>query len=162
QLEQQREAVGGLPITRRFPVRVELRTFSYALAKEPSLTLLEYLRAEIARLGSATILLEDLKAWLGSYPWLIALAGLDEGPPSSNRREVMQQINAFLVDTASQNADILIVATTRPQSYSQEFQSDWFQHLYLTSLSSKQALDYGRRLAHARCGADERRCEELM
>ena len=162
QLEGQREEVGGLPMARRFAVRVELRTFSYALAQDSSLTLLEYLRAEIARLGSAPIPIEDLKDWLSSYPWLLVLDGLDEVPPSSNRADVMQQIEHFQIDAANRNADILIVATTQPQSYSQEFPGDLFQHLYLTPLSPKQALDYGRRLAQARCGADERRCEELM
>ena len=162
QLEQQREEVGGLPITRRFPIRIELRAFSYALASDSNLTLLEYLRAEIARLGSATVRLEDIKGWLGSYPWLVVLDGLDEVPPSSNREDVMRQIEHFRVDAASQNADLLFVATTRPQSYSKEFPSDLFHHFYLTPLLPEQALDYGRRLAQARCGADERRRDELV
>jgi hypothetical protein len=84
QLEQQREEGGGLPITRRFPIRIELRAFSYALANAPQLTLLKYLQSEIGRLGSATIRIENLKDWLGSYPWLLVLDGLDEVPPSSN------------------------------------------------------------------------------
>jgi hypothetical protein len=132
------------------------------LANAPQLTLLQYLQSEIGRLGSATIRIEDLKDWLGSYPWLLVLDGLDEVPPSSNRQEVMRQLEHFQVDAASQNADILIVITTRPQSYSKEFPSDLFQHLYLMPLSPKQALDYGRRLAQARCSDDERRCDELV
>src|SRR5882724_10812973 len=162
QLEQQREEAGGLPMTRRFPVRVELRAFSYALANEPNLTLLEYLRAEMARLGNATIQIEDLKDWLGSYPCLLVLDGLDEVPPSSNRGDVVRQVEHFRVDAASRNADILILVTTRPQSYSKEFPSDLFQHLYLMPLSPKEALNYGQRLAKARCGADEGRREELV
>lgn len=162
QLADQREEAGGLPIARRFPVRVELRAFSSALANNSNLTLLEYLRVEISRLGSAAIQLEELKKWLGLYPWLLVLDGLDEVPPSSNREDVMRQVEDFRIDAASQNADILLVATTRPQSYSKEFSSDLFQHLYLTPLSPKQALDYGRRLAQARCRTDERRCDELV
>jgi len=74
----------------------------------------------------------------------------------------MRQVEHFRVDAASRNADILILVTTRPQSYSKEFPSDLFQHLYLMPLSPKEALDYGQRLAKARCGAEERRCDELV
>ena len=162
ELEQQQKDSGCLPITRRFPIRIELRAFSSALAIDSNLTLIEYLRTEISRLGSTSIHLEDLKSWLGSYPWLLVLDGLDEVPPSSNRQDVMQQIENFQVDAVSLGADILIVTTTRPQSYSKEFPSERFRHLYLRPLSPEQALAYGQRLAHARCGADERRREELL
>ena len=162
QLKRQRKEAGGLPVARRFPVRVDLRSFAHALANDADLTLLEYIRREIARLGSATVLLEELKRWLGLYPWLLLLDGLDEVPPSSNRADVMREIEGLRVDAASQNADILIVATTRPQSYSREFHADLFQHLYLTPLSARQALEYGQRLAVARCGDDESRRDELM
>ena len=161
QLEKQRKNVGGLPLTRRFPVRIELRNFAHALAAEPQLTLLEYIRRDIARLGNATVSVEDLKSWLAQYPWVLVLDGLDEVPPSSNRSEVLGEIDCFRVDAASHNCDMLVVATTRPQSYSKEFSEELFRHLYLTPLSPNQALEYGRKLAEARCGADERRRDEL-
>jgi|SRR5271165_1537849 len=117
---------------------------------------------DIARLGSATVAIEDLKAWLSSYPWLVVLDGLDEVPPSSNRADVMREIEHLRIDAASQNSDLLIIATTRPQSYTNEFSRELFKHLYLRPLSAKQALHYGKRLAEARCGADERRRDELI
>jgi hypothetical protein len=162
QLDNSTDDFPGLPITRRFPVRVELRTFSQALANETQLTLFEYIRRDIAHLGSADIAIEDLKDWLEQYPWLLVLDGLDEVPPSSNRAEVIIQIEHFRVDAATRNADLMIVATTRPQSYSKEFPEDLFRHLYLVALAPKQALHYGRKLAEARCGTDERRKEELI
>ncbi len=162
QLEKERSNAGGLPIVRRFPLRIELRNFAHALASEPQLTLREYIRNDISRLGGAALSTEDLKSWLGQYPWLLVLDGLDEVPPSSNRSDVLKEIESFRIDAASANADMLVVATTRPQSYSNEFSEELFRHLYLTPLSPQQALEYGRRLAEARCGADERRKEELF
>jgi len=162
QLEKQREETGGLPIVRRFPIRIELRTLAHAVANDPDLTLFEYLRRQIARLGTATVDLEDLKGWLSIYPWLVVLDGLDEVPPSSNRDDVVRMIEHFRVDAASCNADILILATTRPQSYSREFPADLFNHLYLIPLAPKHALRYGRLLAIARCGADEGRRDDLV
>ena len=162
QLNRQQKDVIALPLARRFPIRIELRNFAHALATEQQLTLLEYIRRDISRLGSATISVEDLKCWIAQYPWVLVLDGLDEVPPSSNRSEVMKEIECLRVDCASCNSDMLVVATTRPQSYSKEFAEDLFQHLYLTPLSPRQALYYGRKLAEARCGADERRRDELI
>jgi hypothetical protein len=161
-LEKQRKDIGGLPLTRRFPIRIELRNFAHALAGDSQLTLLEYIRRDISRLGNSPIHVNDLKAWFEHYPWLLVLDGLDEVPPSSNRSEVLKEINSFRVDAASRNSDMLVVATTRPQSYSKEFSEELFVHLYLTPLSAKQALHYGRKLADARCGADDRRRDELI
>ena len=144
--------MGGLPLARRFPIRI-LRNFAHALAGDSQLTLLEYIRRDIARLGNSPIHLIDLKTWFENYPWLLVLDGLDEVPPSSNRTEVLKEVNSLRVDAASRNSDMLVVATTRPQSYSKEFPEELFLHLYLTPLSAKQALYYGRKLAEARRGA---------
>jgi len=162
QLYKQRADLGGLPLARRFPVRVELKRFSEALAADEQLTLFEYVRRDIARLGSASIATEDLKKWLSLYPWLLVLDGLDEVPPSSNRALVMKQIEHFRVDAATCNSDLLIVATTRPQSYSKEFSENLFRYLYLIPLPPHCALEYGRRLAHARYATEARKRDDLI
>lgn len=162
QLEKQRSHAGGLPIVKRFPLRIELRNFAHALDSNPKLTLREYIRNDISRLGSADLSMKDLQLWLRQYPWVLILDGLDEVPPSSNRGDVLREIESFRMDAASANADMMVIATTRPQSYSKEFSEELFLHLYLTPLSSKQALEYGKKLAEARCGAEDRRKEELF
>lgn len=161
QLDRQQKDSGGLPITRRFPIRIELRNFAHALSAEPRLTLFDYVRKDMSRLGNASILAEDLKSWLTQYPWLLVLDGLDEVPPSSNRRAILDEIGSLRVDLASGNADVLVVATTRPQGYSKDFPEEQFAHLYLAPLSPNRALSYGRKLAQAWCGSDERRQDEL-
>jgi hypothetical protein len=162
QLSIQQAEAGGLPLTRRFPIRIELRTFSHTLAANPKLTLFDYIRQDISRLANAEIPAEDLLLWFSRYPWVLVLDGLDEVPPSSNRAEVLTQIDSLLVDAASNDADLLLVATTRPQSYSKEFSERTFRHLYLAPLSPSEALKYGQKLVEARCGADERRKDELV
>lgn len=153
---------GGLPLARRFPLRVELRAFSHSLAANPKLSLREYLRDEIANLGGYKLDEEDFRTWLSMYPWLLVLDGLDEVPPSSNRSDVVKCIEHFRIDAASANSDMLVVITTRPQSYSDEFPRSEFTHLYLRPLSRGQALDYGKKLAVARCGSEEKRRDELI
>jgi hypothetical protein len=153
---------GEVPLARRFPLRVELRSFSQSLAADPKLSLRRYLQDEIANLGGHKLDEQDFKQWLATYPWLLVLDGLDEVPPSSNRDDVLKSIEHFRVDAASANADMLIAVTTRPQSYSEEFPHTEFVHLYLRPLSPNQALEYGKKLAISRCGAEERRRKELI
>lgn len=147
---------------RRFPIRIELRNFSHALASTPKTTLIDYIRDDISKLGGHSLTTEDLKGWLANFPWVLIVDGLDEVPPSSNRTEVLKEISNFRIDAASANADMLVIATTRPQSYSKEFGADEFTHLYLKPLSREFSLKYGAKLAEARCGADERRKDELI
>src|SRR5207302_6799267 len=97
-LQQQRANESQtLPVIRRFPIRIELNQFATELAKNPHLSLFEYIRTQITRLGSTVCSPNDLRSWLRIYPWLVVLDGLDEVPASTNRREMLQQIENFRV-----------------------------------------------------------------
>lgn len=152
----------SFPIARRWPLRIELRNFAHALAQNPQLSLFEFMRLDLARLGNGDVGRPHLKKWLAEVPTLIVLDGLDEVPPSSNRQEVMREIESLRVDLLTRDADVLLLTTTRPQSYSSEFSAGEFTHWYLRPLAAKQALHYGTKLAEARCGADDRRRDELV
>ena len=146
-----------LPRSRRFPVRVVLNEFADALARDDAqraTSLLSYLLERIKKRTDRNISPDDLRNWLGSYPWLILLDGLDEVPTSCNRDEVLAKIGEFWVDATQCNADVLVVATTRPQGYHDEF-TEHYEHCYLTPLSTARAMHYGKRFASVRHGADE-------
>jgi hypothetical protein len=151
-----------LPTVRRFPVRIMLSQYATDLAHNKKLTLLEYIRQDISQLGNAECSLADLKQWLAAYPWLVVLDGLDEVPASSNRAQVLKQIEDFRIDAANLSGDVQIVATTRPQSYSEELSATLYKHWYITPLSPQQAMNYAQRLVEVRCGADERRKKQIL
>jgi len=161
QLEESAGAL-SLPVARRFPVHVELKAFSGALEAARGLTLMEFIRRDLEQLANMPIQLSDLRRWLEAVPWLLVLDGLDEVPPSSNRSEVMKQIEDFRIDAAAVDSDLMIVATTRPQSYSQEFGANSFLHIYLAPLGPELALKYGTKLVHAKHDNDPRRRQELF
>jgi len=138
-----------LPTTRRFPVRVELKAFADELAKEKCLSLIDYIAQRINKCAAQEVHRKDLQLWLSSYPWLLVLDGLDEVPASGNRTEVMDAIKQFSMQCATRNADILIIATSRPQGYSEEFSSEEYKHYYLVPLSKERALYYAKRLVEA-------------
>jgi hypothetical protein len=74
----------------------------------------------------------------------------------------MQAIRDFVsVEAHGADADLLVLATTRPQGYSDEFDPSLYRHLPLAPLNGEQALAYGLRLATARHTGQRTRVEEL-
>ncbi|WP_155951627.1 NACHT domain-containing NTPase [Pseudomonas sp. FGI182] len=153
-LEQCRIESLSPPLVPRFPVRIELNRFASALAKRETTSLLSYIVALMKRRCDREILSDDLRGWLSSYPWLIALDGLDEVPASSNRTDVLQKIDDFLIDAQECNADLFIIATSRPQGYNDDFAEQYYCHLVLAPLSRQNALHYASRLIARRWGSD--------
>jgi hypothetical protein len=145
-----------LPLTRRFPIRVVLSEFAKALAMEGGdvSSLLSYVVKRIKQRTDYTLSVATFRQWMGNYPWILVLDGLDEVPASSNRDQVLTAITNFWIDVTEQNADILVVATTRPQGYSNEFSPEFYAHKFLTPLSEIRALRYGEKLTSIRYAAD--------
>lgn len=150
-------ANGGLAdeAPRRFPIRVELPVFADALASRQAegsvLPLLTYIRDQIALVATAPELaLSDLRAWLGAFPFVLLLDGLDEVPPSANRGEVIASLNDLWDELASVNADVLMLVTSRPQGYNDDLDPALYSSLEMTPLQPEHAMAYARRLAHGR------------
>src|ERR1043166_2948556 len=95
-----------LPKARRFPMRVELKNLADDLAKGACVSLIDYIAKQIDKRSCQTIDRSDLQLWLEIYPWLLILDGLDEVPTSSNRAEVLEEINCFSAQCATRAADI--------------------------------------------------------
>lgn len=143
-----------LPLARRFPVRVVLDQFAASLAHGTTTSLLDYMRQRIEKMAGRLLEPGDLRTWLKHYPWLLVLDGLDEVPATSNRKNVLEAIQNFWSEVGVSDADMLVVATTRPQGYNEEFSPRFFAHRHLTPLSPARALHYARRLVNARYAAD--------
>lgn len=153
----------SLPVARRFPVRVVLEAFATDLANNKVRSLLSFILERINHLTNSNCSVEDLRRWLGAYPWLIILDGLDEVPATSNRKQVLEKVVEFWTEVANLDADVLVVATTRPQGYNDEFSPRFYHHRYLAPLSKTHALHYASRLAEAKYGNDpDRKTRVLM
>ena len=157
----------AIPGCKRFPLRVVLNEYASVLAKggkENPVTLLSFLLKKIKDKTYTDISPGDFKNWLRNYPWLIILDGLDEVPASSNREELLRTVSDFLVDVTQLDADIMIVATSRPQGYDKgrDFSSDYYRHIYLAPLSNKHALFYGIRLAEIRYSSEDEKRKKVI
>lgn len=156
------EAAGlPTPKARRWPVRVVLSRFADALADGDAASLLDYVAQTLSQRSGIEIRTPVVLAWLRNYPWLLVLDGLDEVPASSNRGHVMRAISDFWQDVAQADADVLVLATTRPQGYNEEFSPRYYTHRTLTPLPTATALLYADRLASAVWGGDSERALEI-
>ncbi|MFE7383497.1 NACHT domain-containing protein [Streptomyces zhihengii] len=150
------------PKNRRWPVNIQLTRLADDIAKGETTSLLGYLAKNITNRATIKVEPHQLREWLATYPWFVTLDGLDEVPAASNRREVLALIDDFLIEAASVNADVFVVATTRPQGYTEEFSPAHYKHLQLTPLPREVAMSYGKRLAVARHGNESDRTDRLI
>jgi len=149
------------PTTPRYPFRIELNAFAKALAKKEVNTLSAYLRRHLSQ--DEELSHQDLREWLGLFPWLLILDGLDEVPSSSNRSEVIAAIHNFLSEARDVEADLMIVASSRPDGYAGEFDGDEVAHKYLQPLSKEQALACAQRYVNAKTASKgDQRAKEAM
>lgn len=150
------------PTHRRFPINIILERFAAALARGETGSVLQFLASQIADVTECIITVDDLRAWLSVSSWLVILDGLDEVPATSNRTAVLEKVAGFRDELAALDADVQIVATTRPQGYGKEFSPAQFAHLHLEPLSPAHAIHYAQRLTNVRHVHDPRRAREVM
>ncbi|MFI6986572.1 NACHT domain-containing protein [Embleya sp. NPDC050154] len=141
------------PVMRRWPVRINLAEYADALAGAGAPGLLRYLADQVSE-AVPSVSPNGLREWLGRWPWLLVLDGLDEVAAAAARADVLVKLKEFLTDARQCNADLLIVSTTRPQGYRQEFAASAYTHLHLAALGVKDGLAYADRLAGARFEGD--------
>ncbi len=154
-----------LNLARRFPIRIELAQFAKALAMEgqgSASSLLSYVAKLIKERSDYEVSVDQLRVWLHEYPWLVILDGLDEVPASSNRAQVLEATKDFLIDIATCGADVLLIATTRPQGYNAEFAPGRYHYLWLSPLSIPRALHYGESLLDNTYWRDVNRKKEVL
>ena len=154
-----------LSLVPRFPFRIVLNEFASALSSDslPQInSVLSFMANCIHKRTDRTVSVDVLKEWLKHYPCTIIFDGLDEVPSSSNRDQVLDAIREFWVDASNSNADILSIATTRPQGYSDDFAPTLHHHQRLAPLSPKLGKHFARRLADIRYGSDADRREKVL
>ncbi|WEH18508.1 hypothetical protein [Streptomyces sp. VNUA24] len=150
-LRQDLTAIGlPSPKSLRWPIRIVLNDYANAILGGEDVSLLRYLARKINHRATETITGAHLKRWLRTWPWIVILDGLDEVASMHTREEMMSRISDFLIEAHESDADLLVVATTRPQGYQGEFHDGDYETLKLLPMSTKDASLYADRLAHAR------------
>ena len=149
----------------RFPFRIVLNEFASALSSDsvPHInSVLSFIAHHIRKRTDHNVSTEDLKDWFAHYPSILIFDGLDEVPSSSNRDQVLEAIRDFWVDASNSNADILSIATSRPQGYNEDFSPTIYQHQRLAPLSKSLGKHFAQRLADVRYGSDVDRKRKVL
>lgn len=151
----------AVPRARRLPFRIVLGDLARSLAENEASSLPSYLATRFNANSSIRITDSEIERILCEYPSIIVLDGLDEVPSSTNREALMSAVSGFLVDVASGDLDVLLIATSRPQGYNDEFSPRLYAHHYLLPLPADDALKYGRQLAKTRFGHGNERYSKV-
>ncbi|MFJ7158900.1 NACHT domain-containing protein [Streptomyces sp. NPDC101118] len=151
-----------VPRNRRWPVSIQLTRLADDHAKGDVTSILGYIASMIGKRCGTPVSTTQVRSWLKRYPWFVAFDGLDEVPATSNRAQVLTLIDDFLVEADSVDADLMVMATTRPQGYTKRFSSAHYRHLHLSPLSKAIAMNYGTKLAVARHGNESDRADRLV
>ncbi|MEU8262500.1 hypothetical protein AB0C02_17940 [Micromonospora sp. NPDC048999] len=149
------------PGARRWPIRIVLSDFADRLSGNTCTSVLDYITQQLAARSGSDVTLSQVRAWLRGYPWFVVFDGLDEVPEASNRAQVLTAISDFFIDARSVSADVVVVATSRPQGYNDDFGRDECRHYDLSPLPPSLALSYAKRLIAVRTGAGSDRGRQI-
>ncbi len=155
------------PKTVRIPFRIVLKYFAQWLADSPKLDTIEaYIAEQIGYAASrpGEVNAANVQEILQSHPILLILDGLDEVTEKSLCDQMLICVERFLARAERLRADIQIIATSRPQSYRDQFSSKLYWHLELQLLSLEKVKEYATCWAHIKVPSKEeqRRVKETL
>lgn len=140
------------PKTVRIPFRIVLKYFAQWLAKKPELdSLEEYIAGRMGILTSRPNLVspKDIQNILRCRPCLLILDGLDEVVVSELQEKMLARIQNFMSVAESLNADLMVVATSRPKEFDKQYKSYFntkkFLHLELIQMSQQKVNKYAEK-----------------
>lgn len=151
----------------RFPIRIILSDYSEWLNDQKkygsSYTVLSYIQHRIEyRADEKFSCFGNFRIFLEKLSFLFIFDGLDEVPSTSNRGEVITEIDNFInYELKTVSCDAVIIATTRPQGYSNEFDQSKFQHFQLNELDDETCLKYLENLVSNTANSDDDKTRQL-
>jgi hypothetical protein len=150
------------PRGKRWPMRVDLAEFADALVPEGGIDFLRWLSQRVSDRAGLDIKPHTLKRWLMHWPCVVIFDGLDEVTAPEIRPRVLDEIKQFVEEAERDNADLLVVVTTRPTGYTERLMPTHFQQLDLAHLEAEEAAAYGRLVTERRLSDDLDRRDQLV
>ena len=147
---------------RRWPIRVNLADFADAVGPDGAIDLARWLSDRVSDRAGMDIKPVTLIRWLTHWPCVIILDGLDEVTAPEVRPRVLDEITQFVERAERDDADLMVLVTTRPTGYSERLMPSHFQQLDLTYLDADEAVDYGRLVTDRRLSDDLDRRDQLV
>jgi adenylate kinase family enzyme len=150
-----------MPRNRRWPMRIDLAEYADALGAGGGQSILRWLAASVSKRVTENVTPGMLKSWLRAWPWALILDGLDEVTSPQTRDELINMIGDFEDEAAEVDADMMMVITTRPMGYDNQFNQFRFVHLTMKPLSASAARAFASRVTDVRLADDPERHEQV-
>lgn len=150
------------PVAKRWPLRIDLATYADRISGAPDTSVLRYLAERIEVRTDEHVTPAQLRDWLAAWPWILILDGFDEVAAPTVRETLVQRVSEFLDDAEEADADLLLIATTRPRGYAGEFSTQQYTHLTLADLPPEMAIRYATTLAKIRLEDDPDALETVV
>ncbi len=152
------------PKITRLPFQVVLKDFAQWLANEPEIDALEaYLAERVGNLAKrpGEVTCQNIQEVLRNRDCLLLLDGLDEVVVPKLQRQMLDRIKDFLSDAERLGAKLFVVATSRPNGYDNQFETEQFWHLELELLSWKKVCTYAEKWIEAKELSEDESCKIL-
>ncbi len=134
----------------RIPFIVTLRDYAAWMkrkSQEENVSVMQYIRERIHKIEGDDIQMQALRTLMRELAWIFFFDGLDEVPESSNRNEVLKQINIFIsTELREAECDCMIIGTTRAQGYNHDFGKEKYTHLEIADFLKEDCKKYIRKL----------------
>lgn len=150
------------PKNRRWPMRVDLAEVADALGPSGDKGLLRWIAEKISIRADHDIQPVTLSRWLRLWPSVIILDGLDEVTSPEVRRRIIDEIEAFAEQADLDDADLLLIITTRPTGYSERISPEHFTQLDLRNLTPEAAVKYGQLVTNLRLADDLDKRDQVL
>jgi hypothetical protein len=152
-IKETADIIKPVPKWVRFPIKIILKEYAGWIKEittpnnSASVSVVEYVKMLINKKTTGNLTSEEIETLIINLPTIFVFDGLDEVPASSNREQVLNEINIFNeVILRTIGADSIVICTTRPQGYSKEFDSNKYSHHFLLELNAIQCRTYLTRL----------------
>lgn len=150
------------PRNKRWPIRISLPDYADRLGPSGDTTLMRWLTEKITARAEIDIKPHTLNRWIQHWPTLVILDGLDEVTAPEVRPRVLDEIQNFIEHADMEDADLLVIVTTRPTGEAERFMPDRFSQINLSYLDAESAIEYGRHITNRRLSDDADTREQLI
>lgn len=131
---------------RRIPFKISLREYAAWISRQghdDDISVLQYMRGRIKKIEGEELSVYVMRQMLERLAWIFIFDGLDEVPESSNRGEVLRQIELFIsAELRETCCDCIIIGTTRMQGYNDDFDERRYKHMEVSELSRTDCEKY--------------------
>lgn len=149
------------PKNHRWPIKIDLAEYADALGPSGDKTLLRWMSEKINERCGIDILPNALARWIQHWPCLVILDGLDEVTAPEVRPRVLDEIKLFVEEADRDDADLLVIVTTRPTGYTERILPSRFMQFDLDYLDAQTAIRYGGHITALRLEDDPDRRRQV-